>query len=206
MVKLIWNTPNGEKLIAYCARVSSNNQDNPDYEKLIKYLIKNKHWSPFEMANMCVEIETTKGIASQILRHRSFSFQEFSQRYSEVKDIDIPDFRAEHPINRQSSTDEHKYNDGYKEKVNELYKQVFKLYHEMLNDKVAKESARFILPLSTKTRMYMSGSIRSWIHYLQIRLDHHTQKEHRDIAYEILQIFKNEYPTIYNAVFTKDNY
>lgn len=195
-VRLIWKTEKAEELIAYCARVSSTHQDNPEYEKLLTYLVKNKHWSPFEMAYMCVEIETTRAISPQILRHRSFTFQEFSQRYQKVKDIIIPEIREEHQINRQSSLEPHSEQDKYHEKIDNLYKQSIELYNEMIENGVAKETARMILPLSTKTKLYMCGSLRSWIHYFSIRCDEHTQKEHRDIACAIKEIFSSEFPTI----------
>lgn len=200
-VKLIWITPNCEQLIAYIARVSSNNQENPEYGKLIKYLVKNNHWSPFEMGNMCIEITTTRAISQQILRHRSFSFQEFSQRYKEINNINIPELRNKHIINRQSSLDIHEKNEYYQDKINKLYNDINNLYNEMKEDNIALECARNILPLSTETKIYMNGNIRSWIHYLQIRTEEHTQKEHREIAFKILDIFSQQLPTIYKAIF-----
>jgi thymidylate synthase (FAD) len=189
-VDLVWITPDAQNVISYCARVSNpSNQSNfESAPKLIKYLAKNKHWSPFEMASMCVEINTTRAIAAQILRHRSFSFQEFSQRYASVDDtsIDIPHLRRQDIKNRQNSIDDiEEVNVKYREKIEAHYKQSIELYKDMLTDGVAKECARFVLPLSTQTRIYMSGSIRSWIHYCQVRCDPSTQKEHREIAMQV---------------------
>jgi thymidylate synthase (FAD) len=189
-VDLVWITPDAQNVISYCARVSNpSNQSNfESAPKLIKYLAKNKHWSPFEMASMCVEINTTRAIAAQILRHRSFSFQEFSQRYASVDDtsIDIPHLRRQDIKNRQNSIDDiEEVNIKYREKIEAHYKQSIELYKDMLTDGVAKECARFVLPLSTQTRIYMSGSIRSWIHYCQVRCDPSTQKEHREIAMQV---------------------
>ena len=189
-VDLVWITPDAQNVISYCARVSNpSNQSNfESAPKLIKYLAKNKHWSPFEMASMCVEINTTRAIAAQILRHRSFSFQEFSQRCASVDDtsIDIPHLRRQDIKNRQNSIDDiEEVNVKYREKIEAHYKQSIELYKDMLTDGVAKECARFVLPLSTQTRIYMSGSIRSWIHYCQVRCDPSTQKEHREIAMQV---------------------
>lgn len=201
-VNLVWITPNIERMIVYIARVSSTNQDNPEYTKLIKYLIKHNHWSPFEMSNMCVEINTTRAISQQILRHRSFSFQEFSQRYQPVSNnYIIPELRNKNINNRQSSTINHPKEYEYHDKIIKLYEDTNKLYNDMLNDGIAPESARFILPLSTPTKIYMNGTIRSWIHYLKIRDDEHSQKEHQIIAKQIKNIFKDELPSIYDAVF-----
>jgi thymidylate synthase (FAD) len=207
MVSLIWITPDSEKLIAYCARVSSPNQDNPNIKGLLKYCIREGHWSIFEMCNMCIEINTTRAISAQILRHRSFSFQEFSQRYAKVEqDIEIPDLRRQDLKNRQNSI-----NDLDEELVNELHKEIddhFKktkdLYRKLLDNGVAKECARFILPMNSPTKLYMNGNIRSWIHYLKIRCDPSTQKEHRDIALQIKDIFEKEMPIIYDAVFNQN--
>lgn len=200
-VKLIWITPDAERLLVYIARVSSSNQNNQDYKPLIKYLIKNCHWSPFEMVNMCVEITTTRAVSQQLIRHRSFSFQELSQRYKKVEEYDIPDIRYQCISNRQSSTIQHDKTLIYQEKIIKLYKCINDLYDDMIKDDVAKECARFILPLSTKTKIYMNGTLRSWIHYLNIRLDEHTQKEHRELAIEILKIFKDNFPLIYECLY-----
>lgn len=193
-----------EQLIVYTARVSNpGNQMNIETsDKLIGYLIKNKHWSPFEMADMTVEIVTSRGIAQQILRHRSFSFQEFSQRYAEVTEIEPIQLRYQADKNRQSSSTElNEYDKQYfGDKVYSFIEQSKNLYVEMLQAGVAKECARFILPITTQTKIYMKGSIRSWVHYLQIRCDEHTQLEHRLIAMEILNIFKENFPNIAKAL------
>ena len=202
---LVHSTPDGDKLIAYMARVSNPaNQDKPS-PKLIKYLIKHKHWSPFEMVNMCVEINTTRSIAAQILRHRSFSFQEFSQRYSNVEDLgepNIPQLRRQDTANRQNSIDDIGVNcqtEWFKETV-ALYSQSSKLYKQMLNAGIAKECAREILPLASPTRLYMNGTLRSWIHYVELRTGNGTQKEHRDIALEIKNLIQQNYPQTYEAL------
>lgn len=193
-----------EQLIVYIARVSNpSNQLNVETSQgLIAYLIKNKHWSPFEMTDMTVEITTSRAIAAQILRHRSFVFQEFSQRYSKVNDIEPIQLRYQADKNRQSSTnnlnptDEKYFND----RISEVVNQSQQLYDEMINASIAKECARFVLPLSAQTTLFMKGSIRSWIHYLQIRCDHHTQLEHQQIAFKILDIFKQNFPNISTAL------
>jgi thymidylate synthase (FAD) len=167
-VKLIHSTANGEDLIAYMARVSNpNNQDNPSYSKLIKYLIDHKHWSPFEMVNMCVEIETTRSVAAQILRHRSFSFQEFSQRYAVAERAQPTNIRRQDKSNRQNSIDNvDPYTvQDFQVKQSLLFDMSYKLYDEMLQAGIAKECARDVLPLATPTRMYMNGTLRSWLHY-----------------------------------------
>ena len=200
-VNLVWITPDAQNVISYCARVSNpSNQSNFDTApKLIKYLAKNKHWSPFEMASMCIEISTTRAIAAQILRHRSFSFQEFSQRYASVDDtaIEMPHLRRQDLKNRQNSIDDiEEINVKYKEKMESLFQQSVELYKDMLTDGVAKECARFVLPLSTQTRIYMAGSIRSWIHYCQVRCDPSTQKEHRDIAMKVRALLIENIPML----------
>ena len=171
-VTLIHSTPDGEKLIAYMARVSNpDNQDNPSYEKLIGYLIKHKHWSPFEMVNMCVEIKTTRSVAAQILRHRSFSFQEFSQRYSKTDAATVQQLRRQDVKNRQNSTDDLDpfIKQEFEIKLQQLYDHSYDLYKEMLAAGVAKECARDALPLCTPTKLYMNGTLRSWIHYCDLR-------------------------------------
>lgn len=199
-----------EQLIVYIARVSnpSNQMNTETIDKLLGYLIKNKHWSPFEMVDMCVEIVTSRGIAQQILRHRSFSFQEFSQRYAEVTEFEPIQLRKQADKNRQSSTeafdpiiDVSMYNEYENEMSSSQLIQNHidyseGLYKQLLSKGVAKECARFVLPLTTQTKIYMKGSIRSWIHYLQIRLDEHTQLEHRQIAQQIQHIFVNQFPNI----------
>tara|TARA_B100001094_G_scaffold82592_1_gene78862 strand:- start:21 stop:659 length:639 start_codon:yes stop_codon:yes gene_type:complete len=207
-VKLIQITPNPEEQIAYIARVSNpNNQDNPDYAKLLGYCIKHQHWSIFEQAFMTLEIETTRGLAAQILRHRSFTFQEFSQRYADHSlvtkgNIPIPELRRQDTKNRQNSTD-----DLDPEKVELLEKEIRQhftdaqdLYRYMIDMGVAKECARFVLPLAVPTRLYMSGSVRSWIHYIDLRSAHGTQKEHMDIAEQCREIFKVQLPIVSKAL------
>ena len=201
--KLVWVTPDAEALIAKLARVSNPaNQDNPNYEKLIKYLIKHKHWSPFEMASMCVEIETTRAISPQILRHRSFSFQEFSQRYAEVTDLDIPQLRNQDEKNRQNSTDDvaPETSNYYKTRIANHFAVAMELYESMLHSGIAKECARAVLPLNTVTRMYMTGTIRSWLHYIDLRGSEGTQREHQKIARSIGQILADELPTVARAM------
>ena len=214
-VDLTWLTPNAEELIVKMARVSApRNQDNMETApRLLRYLIKHKHWSPFEMANMCVEIETTRAISPQILRHRSFSFQEFSQRYAsaaEMGGIIMPHLRSQDYKNRQNSNDDLKERLGG-EKLASFYRRMSTiledskhLYNEMVSEGVAKESARFVLPLATPTRLYMNGTLRSWIHYLQLRCDSGTQLEHREIAEAIKRIFCKEFPVIGEAAFAED--
>lgn len=204
-VKLVWITPDAEKTIAYCGRVSSNYQDNPNIVGLLKYLVNNKHWSPFEMASCCIEITTTRAISAQLLRHRSFSFQEFSQRYSPVKALCIPELRTEHSTNRQSSSVIHDKSDKYREQIVELYTSINDLYKQMTKDGVARETARMILPLSTQTRLYMCGTIRSWIHYLEIRTEEHTQKEHREIAEQIRLLLNTQLPTVFQSLLIKND-
>jgi len=207
-VELTWATPNAEELIVKMARVSApSNQDNMDTApRLLKYLIRNKHWSPFEMANMCVEIETTRAISPQILRHRSFSFQEFSQRYADTNELGsavIPHLRRQDNKNRQNSIDDLSAEDitRYYRRISELYENAEHLYREMVSNGVAKECARSVLPLSTQTRLYMNGTLRSWIHYLQLRCEEGTQFEHRLIADAIKRIFCKQFPIIGEAAF-----
>ena len=207
-VKLIHCTPDGDNLIAYMARVSNpTNQDNTETSsKLISYLIKHKHWSPFEMVNMCVEISTTRSIAAQILRHRSFSFQEFSQRYASVEklgDAVFPALRRQDEHNRQNSIDDIGENcktEWYKE-IDKLYKQSRKLYESMLKAGIAKECARDVLTLSSPSKLYMNGTLRSWIHYVELRSSNGTQQEHRTIALKIKDLLKENFPKTYKAVF-----
>lgn len=192
-----------EELIVYIARVSNPaNQLNTDTsDKLIAYLIKNKHWSPFEMVDMTVEIVTSRGIAQQILRHRSFSFQEFSQRYAAVVDIEHIELRMQAEKNRQSSSLELPVELLHLDTaMNQHFRSGEMLYKAMLEAGVAKESARFILPIATQTKIYMKGSVRSWIHYLAIRLDEHTQLEHRQIAGRIAGLFSYNFPNISKAL------
>jgi thymidylate synthase (FAD) len=206
--KLVWVTPNAEEMIVKMARVSApSNQGNMDTApRLLKYLVKHKHWSPYEMANLCVEIETTRGISAQILRHRSFSFQEFSQRYADVGELGssvIPHLRRQDLKNRQNSIDDLSPDviAGYYRRIGHLFEDAEHLYREMVSSGVAKECARAVLPIATKTKMYMNGTLRSWIHYLQLRCDVSTQLEHRQIAEEIKEIFCEQFPIIGEAVF-----
>ncbi len=196
---------NCEDLIAYCARVSnpSNQNNTATAPNLLKYLIKHKHWSPFEMASMTLEIKTSRAIAAQILRHRSFSFQEFSQRYSVSQDLEEIQLRKQAEKNRQSSTDE--FSDGFfLAKVREHLGKSVSLYKEAIKMGVAKESARLLLPLTTETTMYMSGTIRSWVHYIDLRSKEDTQKEHRDIAESCRDIFVEHFPNISIALGWKE--
>ena len=201
--KLIWVTPDAEALVGKIARVSNpNNEDNPDVERLIKYLIKHKHWSPFEMASMCVEISTTRAISPQILRHRSFSFQEFSQRYAEALETCIPRLRRQDRNNRQNSIDDiPDFQEEYlAERIESHFRSANDLYRSLLAHGVAKECARAVLPMNTKTRLYMTGTIRSWLHYVALRGDNGTQKEHRQIARSIGEILASQCPTITRAM------
>ncbi len=201
--KLIWITPDAEKLVGKIARVSNpKNEDNPDYERLLRYLIKHKHWSPFEMASMCVEITTTRAISPQILRHRSFSFQEFSQRYAEATEVDMPRLRSQDTKNRQNSIDNIDF-----EQINEMqheidihFREGMALYKKLLDKGVAKECARAVLPSNTVTRLYMSGTLRSWLHYIDLRGDNGTQLEHQRIARQCGQLLDFKCPTICNAM------
>jgi thymidylate synthase (FAD) len=205
-VQLITSTPNAEKSMAYIARVSNpKNQDNDDFTKLIGYCIKNEHWSVFEQAYMTLQIETTRGIAAQILRHRSFTFQEFSQRYADSRqlgEIPIPELRRQDNKNRQNSISDlsEEIVSIFNKKIKNQFDENKKLYEEMLEAGIAKECARFVLPLATPTRIYMTGSCRSWIHYINLRTGHGTQKEHMDIAQECKNIFSQEYPVVSSAL------
>ena len=200
-------TPNAESQIAYCARVSNpNNQDREDITKLLKYCIDHQHWSIFEQAFLTVEINTTRGLAAQILRHRSFTFQEFSQRYADTnllgEEIPMFDLRSQDNKNRQNSVDN--VSAGAKRvwqsKIEAHFKESLKLYNEMLADGIAKECARFVLPLATPTRLYMSGTVRSWIHYIDLRSGNGTQKEHREIAERCKEIFSYYFPITAKAL------
>ena len=203
---LIWITPDAEALVGKIARVSNpKNEDNPEVEKLIKYLIRHKHWSPFEMGSMCVEIQTTRAIAAQVLRHRSFTFQEFSQRYAIPTDTFatvLPDLRRQDDVNRQNSIDDlpDETKDYYKQRIDDHFREGVNLYESLLHSGVAKECARSVLPLNTVTRLYMSGTIRSWLHYCDLRGSNGTQLEHMMIAQSVQQILENEVPTIARAM------
>ena len=205
-VQLITSTPDAEKSMAYIARVSNpKNQDNDDYKKLLKYCIKNEHWSVFEQAYMTLQIETNRGIAAQILRHRSFTFQEFSQRYAnstQLGEIPIPELRRQDDKNRQNSISDlsPEVINVFEKKIKSQFILNKKLYEEMLEAGIAKECARFVLPLATPTRIYMTGSCRSWIHYITLRTGHGTQKEHMNIAQECKNIFSKNYPIVSSAL------
>ena len=205
-VRLISVTPNAEKTMAHIARVSNpNNQDNPNYSGLLKYCIKHNHWSVFEQSSMTLEIETTRAIAAQVLRHRSFTFQEFSQRYADsnlLGTIELPELRKQDKKNRQNSTDDldPKLVDTLNRQMNTLFSSALSLYNQMLEDGVAKECARMVLPLCTPTRIYMTGSCRSWIHYIDLRSAHGTQKEHMDIAEACRKVFTEQFPTVSEAL------
>ena len=205
-VELVSTTPDAEKTMAHIARVSNpNNQDNPNYAGLLRYCIQHEHWSVFEQSFMTLEIETTRGLAAQILRHRSFTFQEFSQRYADsnlLGEIELPELRRQDVKNRQNSIDD--LDPAISEKLQKqmitLFSSSLALYNQMLESGVAKECARFVLPLATPTRLYMSGSCRSWIHYINLRSAHGTQKEHMDIANACKEVFIENYPTVSEAL------
>ena len=205
--KLISITPDAENMMAYIARVSNpNNQDNPNYAGLLKYCIKHNHWSVFEQSSMTLEIETTRGIAAQILRHRSFTFQEFSQRYADTnliaEDIPLPELRRQDTKNRQNSTDDLPADLKIElySKIQDHFNAAQDLYKELLEAEVAKECARFVLPLAVPTRIYMTGSCRSWIHYINLRSAHGTQKEHMVIAEECKRVFAEQFPAVSEAL------
>jgi thymidylate synthase (FAD) len=204
-VKLVHITPNAEELISYMARVSNpSNQSNTETsQRLIRYLIEHQHWSPFEMVNMCVEINTTRSIAAQILRHRSFSFQEFSQRYAKVTaDPIMPELRLQDHTNRQSSLIdiEGKLTNYFSAAIESIFANSQAVYEEMITAGVAKECAREVLPLATPTRLYMNGTIRSWIHYCQLRRGNGTQLEHRMIAEGAYKLLQEHLPNVYVAL------
>ena len=206
-VKLVSITPDAEKTMAYIARVSNpSNQNNDDFSGLLKYCIKHQHWSVFEQSSMTLEIETSRAIAAQILRHRSFTFQEFSQRYADTNliasKIPVPALRKQDLKNRQNSTDD--LDEFVKQDIEMTitahFNQVEKLYKRMLDAGVAKECARMVLPLATPTRLYMTGSCRSWVHYINLRSAHGTQKEHMDIAHECRKVFTEQFPVVSEAL------
>ena len=206
-VKLISVTPDAEKHMAYVARVSNpKNQDNEKFAGLLKYCIQHGHWSVFEQAHMTVEIETTRGLAAQILRHRSFTYQEFSQRYADssllADTIPIPELRRQDTKNRQNSIDnvDQFVKQDFELKMQRHFVDGMKLYKEMLDAGIAKECARFVLPLATPTRLYMTGSCRSWIHYINLRSAHGTQKEHIEIVQKCRKIFVEQFPSVAEAL------
>ena len=205
-VKLVSITPDAEQTMAYIARVSNpSNQDNEKYSGLLKYCIKHNHWSVFEQSSMSLEIETSRAIAAQILRHRSFTFQEFSQRYAAstaLGDFDLPELRRQDEKNRQNSTNdlEPELIEKFEKQMITLFSSSKALYEQMLSQGVAKECARMVLPLCTPTRIYMTGSCRSWVHYINLRSAHGTQKEHMQIAEECRKIFIEQFPNVSEAL------
>ena len=206
-VKLISVTPDAEKMMAYVARVSNpNNQENPNYAKLLGYCIKHNHWSVFEQAFMTLELETTRGVAAQVLRHRSFTYQEFSQRYADssmlAETIPLPELRRQDTKNRQNSIDDIDpfVKQEFEIKMRKHFDEAMVLYQSMLDMGIAKECSRFVLPLAVPTKMYMTGSVRSWIHYIELRSGHGTQKEHMDIANECKRIFAEQFPICAEAM------
>lgn len=206
-VKLISVTPDAEKHIAYCARVSNpKNQKNDSFAGLLRYCIKHQHWSIFEQAFMTLELNTTRGIAAQVLRHRSFTYQEFSQRYADVNWLDagipIPELRRQDEKNRQNSIDDidPKQSKFLNNRISQYFAEGMDLYNELLREGIAKECARFVLPLAVPTRLYMTGSVRSWVHYIDLRSANGTQKEHMDIALDAKRVFKEQFPAISEAL------
>lgn len=206
-VKLISVTPDAEKHIAYCARVSNpQNQENEKFSGLLKYCIKHQHWSIFEQAFMTLELNTSRGIAAQVLRHRSFTYQEFSQRYADVNWLDsgipLPELRRQDEKNRQNSIDDidPEQIKFLNQRIENYFNEGMDLYNELLREGIAKECARFVLPLAVPTRLYMTGSIRSWIHYIDLRSANGTQKEHMDIAKDAKRVFKEQFPSIAEAL------
>jgi len=205
-VKVVSVTPDAEKTMAYIARVSNPaNQENDNFSGLLKYCIQHEHWSVFEQSSMTLEIETTRAIAAQILRHRSFTFQEFSQRYAksnELGKIELPELRRQDKKNRQNSIDD--LDPFVQQKLESqmitLFSSCQSLYNQMIEEGVAKECARMVLPLCTPTRIYMTGSCRSWIHYINLRSSHGTQKEHMDIANECRKVFIDQFPVVSEAL------
>ena len=206
-VKLVTVTPKAEELMGYVARVSNpKNQDNPKVAGLLGYCIKHGHWSVFEQAHMTLEINTTRGLAAQILRHRSFTYQEFSQRYADSSmlgdHIPVPELRRQDDKNRQNSIDDldRFVVQDFELEMQKHFADGMTLYKKMLDAGVAKECARFVLPLATPTRLYMTGSVRSWIHYINLRSAHGTQKEHMEIAEECRSIFSEQFPSVSQAL------
>ena len=206
-VEFVSITPDAEKMMAYIARVSNpSNQQNEKYAGLLQYCIKHNHWSVFEQSSMTLEIETTRGLAAQILRHRSFTFQEFSQRYADTKLLDtqipVPDLRSQDLKNRQNSNDDipQEKKEEYQALIARHFEDSMNLYNALLESGVAKECARFVLPLATPTRLYMTGSCRSWIHYINLRSAHGTQKEHMDVVERARSIFVEQFPSVSEAL------
>ena len=205
-VRLVSITPDAEKTMAYIARVSNpSNQENENFAGLLRYCIKHQHWSVFEQSSMTLEIETTRGLAAQILRHRSFTFQEFSQRYADsnlLGEIELPELRRQDTKNRQNSIDDldPAVVEKLEKQMNTLFSSSLALYNQMLESGVAKECARFVLPLATPTRLYMTGSCRSWVHYINLRSAHGTQKEHMEIAEACRKVFTEQFPSVSEAL------
>ena len=206
-VKLVSVSPDAEKTMAYIARVSNpNNQDNEKFSGLLKYCIKHNHWSVFEQSYMTLELKCSRAIAAQVLRHRSFTYQEFSQRYADSSllgaEIPIPEYRRQDTKNRQNSIDDVDpfVRQEFQIKMQRHFEEGMKLYQQMLDASIAKECARFVLPLAVPTKMYMTGSVRSWIHYIDLRSGHGTQKEHMDIANECKRIFIEQFPICAEAM------
>ena len=206
-IKLVSVTPDAEKTMGYVARVSNpDNQDNPKVAGLLSYCIKHGHWSVFEQAHMTVEINTTRGLAAQILRHRSFTYQEFSQRYQDVshirEDIPLPELRSQDEKNRQNSIDDvdPAVVKRFDKEMRDHFNRSIDLYKSMLHAGIAKECARFVLPLATPTRLYMTGSVRSWIHYINLSSAHGTQKEHMDLVENVRTVFKQQFPLVSQAL------
>uniref|UniRef100_Q3ATL2 Flavin-dependent thymidylate synthase n=1 Tax=Chlorobium chlorochromatii (strain CaD3) TaxID=340177 RepID=Q3ATL2_CHLCH len=201
-IQIEGQTPTPEGLMAYCARVSSPNQESLDYEKLLAYCIRNKHWSVFEMVDMTVEIVTSRAISPQILRHKSFQFQEFSQRYAKVQEVERYEPRRQDSKNRQNSIDDldESVKVWFMEAQEEIANNAMEYYNMALEKGIAKECARVLLPLATQTRLYMKGSVRSWIHYLEVRTSSSTQMEHREIALAIQRLFMEQFPITASAL------
>ena len=206
-IKLVSVTPDAEKTMGYVARVSTpENQDNPKVAGLLSYCIRHGHWSVFEQAHMTVEINTTRGLAAQILRHRSFTYQEFSQRYQDVshirEDIPLPELRSQDEKNRQNSIDDvdPAVVKRFNKEMRDHFDKSIDLYKSMLHAGIAKECARFVLPLATPTRLYMTGSVRSWIHYIELRSAHGTQKEHMELVENVRKVFIEQFPLVSQAL------
>lgn len=207
-VKLMWGTPDADKQISFMARVSNpDNQNNEEFKRLLNYLMRHNHYSPFEMASMCVQIDTTRDISRQILRHRSFSFQEFSGRYEDMTklgDMVERECRLQDTKNRQNSLEckDNNLRDAFNDQQKNVWDYCVESYHLALSNNIAKEQARALLPEGlTPTRLYMTGTLRSWIHYIQVRADETTQKEHREVAAKCLEIMRQVAPITAQAFF-----
>lgn len=206
--KLVWVTPDAEKVVGYCARVSNpKNQNNPDVTGLLRYCIKHKHWSIFQMACMCVEVTTTRAISAQMLRHSSFSFQEHSQRYAQVTNLDLPELRRQDKSNRQNSISDlpEKDVEFYSNQIKKHFDASMELYVQLLEVGVARECARAVLPMNSVTTVMMMGNIRSWLHFIDLRKANGTQKEHQQIALSCLELLKQNCPTICEAMWPSES-